>query len=593
MRAAPNRELWLALLGCGLLALIQWFPAFRSIAATGFGDWQMIHHNWEAAYVSLARFGEWPLWDPFHCGGVSILRNPESQVYSPLFLLSFATGTVIAIKLMLWGHIACALCGMYWLARTRYRLGAIASAFSAAAWGCTGCFAWIGAGGHATFLPFAFTPWLVYLVHRQKQPQRELAWLVLLLVVTLCEGGTYPLPYFALMLAVECALRWLDSAKRDARGQLRAALDTARFGLAVALLTGLTGAIRFVPEYLSLREFPRQMPNNDSVTLAEVVTMLTARDHSWRVAGHPFVWAEYGSYVGWPTLLLGAIGAYLVMRRAGQRHLLFGLLFYGLFMLGNVGEYSAWSLLHHLPVYDSLRVPTRFAMLFTFYLALLAGHALERIERLVPKRRVAQLALGLFALANLGDMLSVTLPIIDRWHEQALDRSTPAESFYLVGGDYYHRYASYPWLNLGTPTCYAGGMNWVVSNALWLGPRPQLRVLANAGQVLSWGRTPQHVWAEIDATSVARVVINQNYASGWISNVSTPENDHGRLALTLPAGRQRIELSYRPPEFVTCALLSGSGLLCLLGLLFAGDFAARSRLSERSKQILDGPAQPG
>jgi hypothetical protein len=587
MRAAPKRELWLALLGSGLVALIQWSPAFRSLRATGFGDWQMIHHNWEAAYVSLTRFAEWPLWDPFHCGGVSILRNPESQLYSPLFLLSFATGTVIAIKIMLWAHITCALWGMYWLARARYRLGATASAFCAVAWGCSGRFVWDGAGGHATFLPFAFTPWLVYLAHRRQDQRREIAWLVGLLVLTLCEGGTYPLPYFALLLAIELVLRWQQTAQHG--GRARAFVDTARFGLAIALLTGLTGAIRFVPEYLSLLEFPRQMPNNDSVTLAEVLTMLTAREHSWRVAGHPFVWAEYGSYVGWPTLLLAALGLYWAAREAGKRHLLFGLLFYGLLMCGNLGDYSAWSLLHRLPVYDSLRVPTRFAVLFTFYLALLAGHALDRIARAARNPRIAQAVLGALWLVNLGDVLLVTLPIIDRWHEQPLDRSTPAESFHLVGGDYYHRYASYPWLNLGTPTCYSGGMNWLVSNALWLGPQPQVRVQDGAGQVLAWGRTPQHVWAELVTTQSARVIFNQNYASGWISNTGALDHDHGRLALTLPAGRQRVELSYRPPEFAACALLSLAGLLCLLGLLCAGRFSRRVSSVRAHKQT---PANP-
>jgi hypothetical protein len=31
--------------GALLIAALQWFPAFRDARATGFGDWQMIHHN--------------------------------------------------------------------------------------------------------------------------------------------------------------------------------------------------------------------------------------------------------------------------------------------------------------------------------------------------------------------------------------------------------------------------------------------------------------------------------------------------------------------------------------------------------------------
>ncbi|HEY2736055.1 MAG TPA: hypothetical protein VGI70_18785, partial [Polyangiales bacterium] len=297
MRAAHDRELTWAWLGSACLALIQWFPVFRSLESTGWGDWQMIHHNWEAAYVSLRRFGEWPLWDPFHCGGVSILRNPESQLYAPQFFLSFAIGTTLAIKLSLWAHMACALCGMYWLARRRYRIGVIGSAFAAVAWGCSGRFVWDGAGGHATFSAFAFAPFIIFLVHRRQNSALEIAGLVSLLVLTLFEGGTYPLPYFALVLAIELGLRFLETPMRR-----EAAIDLLRFGLGIAILTGLLGLVRFVPESIGLAEYPRQMPNNDAVSPLEVVSFLTARDHAWRVAGHPFVWAEYCAYVGWQTL---------------------------------------------------------------------------------------------------------------------------------------------------------------------------------------------------------------------------------------------------------------------------------------------------
>ena len=60
------------------LALGQWGSAFRTGLRTGFGDWQMVHHNWEAAWVTVTRHGEMPLWDPYHCGGIPLFGNPES-----------------------------------------------------------------------------------------------------------------------------------------------------------------------------------------------------------------------------------------------------------------------------------------------------------------------------------------------------------------------------------------------------------------------------------------------------------------------------------------------------------------------------------
>jgi hypothetical protein len=556
-RLRPARELQLALLAGTVISVIQWAPALREPFSTGFGDWQMIQHNWEAAYVSLTRFGEWPLWDPFHCGGVTILGNPESQLYSPWFWLAFPLGTVLAVKFMLVSHIALGLGGMYWLARRRYRLQVPSSALAALAWACSGRFAWDGAGGHATFLPFAYAPWLVYFIHRRRNIGQEIAATAGLLVLTLFAGGTYPLPYFLLMLVVECGLRALAS---------RAPLASLRFGLFALVCTALAGAVRFIPIQLTLREFPRQVPNADALSLPEVLDMLTVRKHSWRAPGHPFVWPEYGSYVGWTVVVLALIGGLITLRR-GPRHLLFGLGLYGGLMLGNFAEFAPFSLLHALPFYDSLRVPSRFAVLFTFYLALLAACALDRVQ--TSWRTSWSRALASVLVLGYGiDLLWVTWPIIDRWTEPPLidADADPVPNFHLVNRDYYHFYASYPQLNLGTPSCYVGGMNWAISHALWLGDRPQVRADSKRALVRDSGRTPQRFWADVSASAPVRVILNQNYARGFTSNLGTIVSDRGRLAVELPAGQHALRVRYRPPEFWPSAAVSGGGLALLLWL---------------------------
>ncbi|HKP64279.1 MAG TPA: hypothetical protein VJV78_46400 [Polyangiales bacterium] len=547
--------------GCALVALAQWWTIWRIPGATGFGDWQMIQHNWEAAYIALSRFGEWPLWDPFHCGGISIFRNPESQLYSPFFPLSFVVGTVWAIKLMLWAHVAFGLWGAYRLARDAYALPVPASAVCACIWACSGCIVWDGTGGHATFLPFTFTPWLIWLMRTPRPTQQTAAGVALLCVVALYEGGTYPLPFFVLLLAFELVLRVL------AERTLRPALG---LGATIALLTALAGMLRILPSALALREFPRQVPNNDAVTLGEVLTMLTARMHAWRWPGHPFVWAEYGSYVGWLALLLAAAGAVRVAWR-GPRHLLAGLVLFSAFMLGNHGPYAPWSLLHYLPVYDSLRVPTRFAMFVTLYLALLAGHGLGLLGTLAQRLhwpRVGLCAMSLVAALQLGDMLVVSQPIIDRWYGPPLEAAAPTTRFHLVSGSYGKRYASYPRLNLGTPSCYNGAMNWRVSKALWVGDEEQVRVQSGEGSVSNVRHGTGRWQVDVQLTTPGRLWFNQNVAAGWRSDTGELLADQDLLALDLPAGRHRVLLRYLPQEWLPCALLGVIGwvLIAILGV---------------------------
>ena len=51
----------LAVVAATLASLAYWAPALLAPGATGLGDWQMVHHNWEVGWVALTRHGEWPL----------------------------------------------------------------------------------------------------------------------------------------------------------------------------------------------------------------------------------------------------------------------------------------------------------------------------------------------------------------------------------------------------------------------------------------------------------------------------------------------------------------------------------------------------
>jgi hypothetical protein len=557
MPSGTDRELRFCIPVCLGLALLQWWPMLRTPDATGFGDWQMIHHNWEASYIALSRFGEWPLWDPFHCGGVPILGNPESQLYAPWFWLSFLIGTVLAVKVMLLGHIACAAAGMYWLARRRYQLHPGAAAVAAVAWSCNGCFVWDGAGGHATFLSFAFAPWLSYFIHRNANLARDAAAVAVFLVLCLVEGGTYPLPFFVLWIGFELTLRALQHKRLG---------PSVRFGAISFGLLAVCGAIRFVPIYVTLQAHPRQVPNRDVLSFSDLWTMLTARTHSWRFPGHPFVWPEYASYVGVAVVMLSVLGLVIAVRRR-RWHLLIALLLYAALMFGNLSELAPYSLLHRLPVYDSLRVPSRFAIFVTFYIALLAAHSLDFCLRRLQNRRLVIAATSVCVIGIYADLVSASWSTVELWHEAPLSAAEPAPEFYLLPGKQYASFASYPRLNVGTTNCYVGGMNWPISPALWRGHEPQVRLPLDGGELHEWQSSPNTYRVTLTALEPTRVLFNRNFARGYESNLGALVEEQGLLALDVPAGDHAILLRYRPPELVPSAAISGVGLLVLLLLL--------------------------
>lgn len=556
----------------GSLALAFAFHAlafYPDPQATGFGDWQQIHHNWEVALASWRQHGEWALWNPHHCGGITHLGNPESQHFSPFFLLSFPLGTTLAIKLMLVAHAWAGMVGAFLFARRGLGLTRAGACVAAGGFALNGFFAWQMAGGHFTFVPFYLAPWLLL---TWRAAYRELRWAVAtaaLLALTLLEGGTYPFPYFVLLLAFDAAL----VAARDVR-RTRSARPLARVtatGLTIFGLTATLGAIRILPVVRTLRLFPRTIESTDSMLPHELIEVWTTWDFPWRHPDHIYVWNEYTAFVGWPLLVVAlfGLGACLLRRRWEPA---LGLLFFAVLMMGNHGPFAPWELIHRLPVYDSLRVPSRFSVLATFYLALLAGAGLDaaaawlRERRLLsrvgalPRQVLAALAVAVLVLP--GTIFGVV--IHDHWDLPAV-HGAPAGRFHLDTSPAYQiELASLPRRGVGTTQCYVGAMSWRVAPGLWRGDRPQVRV-PDGGRLLAAHRTNHGVFATVDLPERARVIFNQNFHPDWevVGDTGSVVDDVGRLAVALPEGRHRLEVRYEP------ATLWYARILTLLGLLVA------------------------
>jgi hypothetical protein len=557
----------LAVVAATLASLAYWAPALLAPGATGLGDWQMVHHNWEVGWVALTRHGEWPLWDPYHCGGVTMLGNPESQHFSPWFLLAFLVGPTAGIKAMLVAHTALGVLGMRAYARDVLGLSAPATWLAALSWSFSGFFAWHGAGGHGTFLAFDYLPWLLLGWRRALVDVRHAVPVALLLALTVAEGGTYPLPYMGLALALEAL--WLLR-----RPEVR--LPALRAALVVTVLFPLVAAVRLVPILEALRRFPRAMASIDRLTPADIVTALTERTHAWRWPGHEFVWPEYGAFMGWTVLALAALAVLsLVLRRPHTRrhtvllHAGLAAFFFAL-ILGN-GPLRPWPWLHALPVFDALRVPSRFLGVATFHLALLAAFALDLLAwRSAPRRWMRTVTTTLAWLVVLGsaaDIALVTRPIVDRWKAPPIEPALAADAFHLVHvADYNSRYARLPRENLGTTGCYEGAMRWKVAQGLWLGDQPQVRA-PDFESVLESSRTPSRLSATIDAPAPMRLIWNSNFDPGWQANVGAVVDDAGRLAVDVPAGRHRLEVQFRPPHLAPALTLSTLGLALSIALL--------------------------
>lgn len=456
---ASTKKNALSLAAISTLAMgVFWAPAFRTLESTGYGDWQWFHHMWEAGRTSIVRWGEVPLFDPHHCGGVPLWGNPQAQVYSPtwaIFALPF--GTAVGHKLYLLAHAIVGHAGFYVLSRRLWGFSVPAAFLAATLWASSGFFAWHGAGGHATFISFYWAPWLLLSWRRAEHDLRHAAAVALIMAVTVAEGGHYPFPYFVLWLGFDLILR-LGDRPRSVWPILRGALLSG--GLAALLC-----AYRIVPILLTVLDHPHEVVDNDALTPSEILFMLTSHEGpgAWP---HRWVWNEYGGFIGWGALGLAGVGALMSassaiatrlgtwgryvlptvmlltfgfalsrsvnlgphpdlgpflrwiaiavclaglsasalalfspgnLRPSGIREpifLLLGALFYFLLTQGAASEHHPWPLLQELPFYRSIHVPSRFRVLLTFYLAGLAGVAFDGLRAWLATARIPRPLIG-------------------------------------------------------------------------------------------------------------------------------------------------------------------------------------------------------
>jgi len=561
LRRVEQIEPWLWGIAFGMIAYAQ---ALWDWDKAGWGDWGQFHHWWEVGRVSILRWGEFPLWDPHHCGGVSMWGQPQSQHLAPTWWVTgLAFGTVAGHKLFILLHSAAGFAGMVKLARDYLGLRTPAAYLAAITFAFSGFFAWRAAGGHSTFLGFHYLPWIFYFWRKTNDDLRYAGGVAGLMALTLLEGGTYPFPLIFLVLAYDfCAqlLRW------------RPRWAVIRTGLLTGTLTAMIGAIRLWPVYLTMSRFPRNTEMEDSQTLEEVLHSLTARaPHDWYF-GHRWVWAEYSAHIGWAIIGLSALGALVALRpRRRLAYLVGGAIVFTLCAMGNAGPHYPWPLLHELPLYENFHVPSRFHVLVTFYLCLLAALALDRwldattrVTKRAWTRRIPVALAWLVVLGAGAEVVSNTTVVANRWDGREIF-AIEEDEFHLVGpAGYLDQYMTYPLRNVGTRACY-DPVPWTISPALWVGDQPQARIdPRGAGEVTAWGRTNHTLWAEVRLTEPGRVVFNQNYDPDWRVSVGEAlEDDHHRLVVDLPAGAHRIDAWFAPSD------LPWSLVVCLAGILLS------------------------
>jgi len=560
-------------------------------------DWRHFSMLWEAARVALSDFHQFPSWNPYHCGGLVLYQHPESPFPGPLFLLTyFWLPTAVAMKVWIVAHLVCGTLGARALVADRGGNSA-EQLLGAAVMAACGFFAEHIGGGHLSFTPFLYLPLILWAFRRALHDFRYGVLVAGLFAVTVLEGGTYPAPLMAVALTVECLAR-LGSAD-DRRGMARALP-------VIGLLFLLLAAVRLLPALHYLWEHPRLEPLDDGVGIGEVFRFWTTREHARRMEGHRYVWPEYDDYVGLlpVALMLAGVVVALAVRDPRRRERRIDLALFATLVwcaLGRIKPLSLAALLHALPIFRSLRVPSRFLGPAMVGFGLLAASALAAGRRLAEKRggRLVRVVSAIELALVLGVVLDICF-VNQRVIQQGLGPPMPqarasADFFQNTGADY-SRLPTFPVEGFGTRACYVA-LEWKPAPGITDGRGAQARLEPpSAGSFVQTRWSPNRLELDVRLEAPATLIINQNYETGWraqdgkdgnageiVGAYVVPERRFwdirarpaelpvkgaiGLLAVSLPAGARHLVLAHRPAWLWLGGFLSLAGVALTLVIL--------------------------
>jgi hypothetical protein len=594
-------------------------------------------YSWETSdRTTLLRYHQLPAWNPYWCGGTVGIAAPEDPFLGPDFLLRLLFGVAHGRRFAIVLLVVLGFEGMYRLCR-RLDASAVGATFAAVVFGTCDRFVSFIHDGWVNFLGFELIPLVLYFliegalgplddgvaVLTQEQRARRVrrarllggffvAWIIL-------SAGTYPTPYamisvvyLAIVLSLRVFFRPGSTPPAGAepnegwRRVLRSPwllpwLSAATIGL-VAL--GLSAG-KMLPTLSFLSQFPR------------VFTPVETHVATEMFGGF---WARYSL-----VLVLAFVGVVTADVAAGV--FMGGALLFFALAMGDWGDSSPFHVLKSLPIFKQLRFPDRFMVGVLLFTSVAASRGLTRVEDALPaavKRAWERLtawrargserparpfppALGWIAvgLATFAVYSRVARPLAEeilggvRIRPGTMYVEEPAHDH---GGPFRQSRGNrrdvhlFTTANLGSLYCVAG--NPLPESARLRGDLPQEEYPQDPAKAtvrrLAW--TPNEITLEVDAKEPTTVLVNQNWAPAWRSNVGAVRSVDMLLGVDVPAGKNVVVLAYKDRFLDLCLLVSLATLLGVAYVLGRDLVRWARRLRERWAELPtwpdEAPAEP-
>ena len=553
----------------GVLSVAFCAPLFAQPQGLGANDWDQHLFYYGVVLKNLVEYGQLPFWNPWYCGGNVMWQNPQIAILSPVYPLTALLSLQLAMKVNIVLHYWIGFIGMHLLVRrvigVTFLPVVIYLATLVIASGAPAIHLRVG---HSVFLPGFYLPLqLFFFFTAFKTGEWKYVFAAAITLAMMAwNGGSHILPMSI------AALGTFSLCMAVARRDWRPLAFVAVFGAA-----GLAySAPKLLPvvQYVSGEQFwdtrnPTEKPDRVTLDILEQTYLVPTQDVGSRLPMQRHGWHEYGNYIGLGSAIALALGLLFVILESNTFGLSLAVTTIVLFLLslGEFSRFSPASLSHYLPLFSSFRIPGRYTIPFLQFAALTLGWAFRSaiLRYGFPQwRRLAVTVVCLGASAhliyvnqwNLKNVFNVT-PFDTQFHWMSGPRqiSADADSSPYTGGSPMLRALMH---DQSFFNCYES-----LQLARGAGPdRPQVFDANASARVSDLDFSPNRLTFSVrDAADEARVVLNQNWGPGWMTDAG-PIRVGPRTELstvTIPGGRSgRYSFTFTPP-----GIYLGTGLLAL------------------------------
>lgn len=526
-------------------------------------DWQFFQFYDEIARQAFLRWFQFPIWNPYQCGGAPFIGNPQTTFLVPTFPLVLVFGTTLGERLSNIAVIVVAAEGGWRLGRYlgMRPIAALLLGLTYPYFGRT--MGWFHDGQYG-LLGMGLSLWVTYGFLRGIAEPKYRALGAFFLAWMICFRGIQPGPQLALGLGLWAVLLGVRAYRENKswRAALAPVGSLATIGVFAIALAG----IRMIPVLSEVLSRPRVVNENTSRLLSD------AWVHFYGLSPLLLPWyrdAGY-AYIGIIPYLF-AVGAFFVpsvRQRAAIPLVLFSI--FAIVTMGYHGWFSIYPWLKLLPLYRSLRNPALYSFTGALFLCIAACWSFDRFlgwleqrfptrPRLVERLPIVLILVTVIELAATANwyMRGATFAYPEIPHVEGEFRQTRGNRFDV---------AVWPYIDRGSLSCY-DETPWGGSVRL----RPDLPAeeyledpSAGTARRVEW--TPQRLVVEVELSRPTRLLVNQNWAPGWRSSTGTVVSLEGLLAVELPAGKHRVTLRMLPTLFFVGVLCSILALITLVRL---------------------------